>query len=151
MLNLGNLKKATGSTKDKRRVGRGKGSGMGNQATRGHDGQLGRGSKRHPYAGFEGGQMRLIRILPKRGFYNPHRIEFAVVNLTALDEHFNANDEVTFEKMVEAGIVKNFKLPVKVLARGEITKPLTVRAHHFSVAAKEQIEKAGGKAVIEVE
>ena len=81
MLNLGNLQKAIGSTREKRRVGRGKGSGMGNQATRGHDGQLGRGSKRHPYAGFEGGQMRLVRILPKRGFTNPHRIEFAVVNL----------------------------------------------------------------------
>lgn len=147
MLNLGNLKKATGSTTDKRRVGRGKGSGMGNQATRGHDGQLGRGSKRHPYAGFEGGQMRLVRILPKRGFTNPHRIEFAVVNLTALEQAFNANDEVTYEKMVEAGVVKNFKLPVKVLARGEITKPLTVHAHHFSAAAKEMIEKAGGKAI----
>ncbi len=147
MLNLGNLKKATGSTTDKRRVGRGKGSGMGNQATRGHDGQLGRGSKRHPYAGFEGGQMRLVRILPKRGFFNPHRIEFAVVNLTALEKAFNANDEVTYEKMVEAGVVKNFKLPVKVLARGEITKPLTVHAHHFSAAAKEMIEKAGGKAI----
>lgn len=147
MLNLGNLKKATGSTTDKRRVGRGKGSGMGNQATRGHDGQLGRGSKRHPYAGFEGGQMRLVRILPKRGFFNPHRIEFAVVNLTALEKAFNANDEVTYEKMVEAGVVKNFKLPVKVLARGEITKPLTVHAHHFSAAAKELIEKAGGKAI----
>ncbi len=147
MLNLGNLKKATGSTTDKRRVGRGKGSGMGNQATRGHDGQLGRGSKRHPYAGFEGGQMRLVRILPKRGFFNPHRIEFAVVNLTALEKAFNANDEVTYEKMVEAGVVKNFKLPVKILARGEITKPLTVHAHHFSAAAKEMIEKAGGKAI----
>lgn len=147
MLNLGNLRKAPGSTKDRRRVGRGKGSGMGNQATRGHDGQLGRGSKRHPYAGFEGGQMRLVRILPKRGFKNPHRIEFAIVNLTALDKAFNANDEVTFEKMVEYGIVKNFKLPVKILARGEITKPLTVHANHFSATARESIEKAGGKAV----
>jgi large subunit ribosomal protein L15 len=147
MLNLGNLQKAIGSTKEKRRVGRGKGSGMGNQATKGHDGQLGRGSKKHPYAGFEGGQMRLIRILPKRGFKNPHRIEFAVVNLEALDKSFNANDEVTYEKMVEMGLVKNFKLPVKVLADGEITKPLTVHAHHFSIAAKEMIEKVGGKAI----
>lgn len=147
MLNLGNLQKAIGSTKEKRRVGRGKGSGMGNQATKGHDGQLGRGSKKHPYAGFEGGQMRLIRILPKRGFKNPHRIEFAVVNLEALDKTFNANDEVTYEKMVEMGLVKNFKLPVKVLADGEITKPLTVHAHHFSIAAKEMIEKVGGKAI----
>jgi large subunit ribosomal protein L15 len=147
MLNLGNLQKAIGSTREKRRVGRGKGSGMGNQATKGHDGQLGRGSKKHPYAGFEGGQMRLIRILPKRGFKNPHRIEFAVVNLDALDKTFNANDEVTYEKMVEMGLVKNFKLPVKVLADGEITKPLTVHAHHFSIAAKEMIEKVGGKAI----
>lgn len=148
MLNLGNLRKAKGSTKRKRIVGRGKGSGMGNQATRGHDGQLGRGSKVRPYAGFEGGQMRLVRLLPKRGFKNPHRVEFAVVNLCSLEKAFAPNAEVTIEKMVEAGIVKNYNSPVKVLARGEITKPLTVKANQFSSSAKDKIEKAGGKAEV---
>jgi large subunit ribosomal protein L15 len=148
MLNLGNLRKAKGSTKRKRIVGRGKGSGMGNQATRGHDGQLGRGSKARPYAGFEGGQMRLVRLLPKRGFKNPHRVEFAVVNLSSLEAAFAPNAEVTIEKMVEAGIVKNYSAPVKVLARGEITKPLTVQANQFSNSAKDKIEKAGGKAQV---
>lgn len=148
MMNLGNLKKAKGSTQRKKIVGRGKGSGMGNQATRGHDGQLGRGSKRRPYAGFEGGQMRLMRLLPKRGFKNPHRIEFAVVNLADLEKAYAPNAEVYFENMVEAGLVKTFKFPVKILARGEITKPLTVQAHHFSNSAKDKIEKAGGKAEV---
>ena len=121
---------------------------MGNQATRGHDGQLGRGSKRRPYAGFEGGQMRLMRLLPKRGFKNPHRIEFAIVNLADLEKAYAPNAEVNFENMVEAGLVKTFKFPVKILARGEITKPLTVQAHHFSNSAKDKIEKAGGKAEV---
>lgn len=148
MLNLGNLRKAKGSTKRKRIVGRGKGSGMGNQATRGHDGQLGRGSKVRPYAGFEGGQMRLVRLLPKRGFKNPHRVEFAVVNLSSLEAAFAPNANVTIEKMVEAGLVKNYSAPVKVLARGEITKPLNVQANQFSNSAKDKIEKAGGKAEV---
>jgi large subunit ribosomal protein L15 len=148
MMNLGNLKKAKGSTTKRRRVGRGKGSGMGNQATRGHDGQLGRGSKVHPYAGFEGGQMRLTRLLPKRGFTSPHRVEYSVVNLAALELAFEANSEVTVDKMMEKGLVKNLKQPVKVLARGEITKPLTVKANHFSSSAKDKIEKAGGKAEV---
>ena len=148
MMNLGNLKKAKGSTKDKRRIGRGKGSGMGNQATRGHDGQLGRGSKVHPYAGFEGGQMRFTRILPKRGFTSPHKVEFSLVNLAALEQAFAANAEVTIEKLVEAGLVKNFNNPVKILARGDISKPLTVIAHQFSCSAKDKIEKAGGKAEV---
>jgi large subunit ribosomal protein L15 len=144
MMNLGNLKKAPGSTKGKRRVGRGKGSGMGNQATKGHDGQKGRSGKERPYSGFEGGQMRLVRILPKRGFTSPHRVEYNVVNLSAL-EIFEPNTEVTLEMMVEKGLVKNLKKPVKVLARGEISKPLTIKANRFSDSAKAKIEKAGGK------
>lgn len=148
MMNLGNLKKAPGSTKERRRIGRGKGSGMGNQATRGHDGQLGRGSNVHPYAGFEGGQMRFIRIMPKRGFTSPHREEFSLVNLAALELKFEANAEVTIEKLIEAGLVKNSNYPVKILARGEIKKPLTVRANQFSNSARDKIEKAGGKAEV---
>lgn len=145
MMNLGNLKKARGSVTNRRIVGRGKGSGMGNQATRGHDGQLGRAGKRRPYAGFEGGQMRLIRLLPKRGFTSPHRIEYSVVNLEALEKAFNSATEVTAELMLEKGLVKNLRRPVKVLARGDVSKALTVHAHHFSESARAKIEKAGGK------
>lgn len=145
MLNLGNLKKAKGSTTTRRRVGRGKGSGMGNQATKGHDGQKARSGKPHPYAGFEGGQMRLVRILPKRGFHNPNRVECSVVNLAQLDTTFEADTVVTLEMMVDNGLVKNLKQPVKVLARGEINKPLTVKANRFSNSAIAKIEKAGGK------
>jgi large subunit ribosomal protein L15 len=148
MLNLGNLKKAKGSTREKRRVGRGKGSGMGNQATKGHDGQKGRSGKVHPYAGFEGGQMRLVRILPKRGFTPPNRVEYSVVNLADLEKAFEANSEVTLELMVEKGLVKNLKHPVKVLGRGDINKAMTVKAHRFSNSAKDKIEKAGGKAEV---
>jgi len=148
MLNLGNLKKAKGSTEKRKRVGRGKGSGMGNQATRGHDGQLGRGSKRRPYAGFEGGQMRFTRIMPKRGFTSPNKVEYTLVNVAALEQSFDANAEVTLDKMMEKGLIKNLKYPVKVLARGEITKPLTVKANQFSDSAKDKIEKAGGKAEV---
>lgn len=148
MLNLGNLRKAKGSTTTKRRIGRGKGSGMGNQATRGHDGQKGRGSKVHPYAGFEGGQMRLMRIMPKRGFTPPNRVEFSLVNLETIEQIFEANTDITLDLMVEKGLVKNLKYPVKVLARGELTKPLTIKANQFSNSAKDKIEKAGGRAEV---
>jgi large subunit ribosomal protein L15 len=148
MLNLGNLKKAKGSTKERKRVGRGKGSGMGNQATAGQGGQKARSGKPHPYAGFEGGQMRLVRILPKRGFTPPRRVEFSLVNLADLDKAFEANSEVTLELMIEKGLIKNLRKPVKVLARGDINKALNVQAHQFSNSAKDKIEKAGGKAEV---
>lgn len=148
MLNLGNLKKAKGSTKGKRRVGRGKGSGMGNQATAGQGGQKARSGKPGPYAGFEGGQMRLVRILPKRGFTSPNRVEYSVVNTADLENAFEPNTVVTLEMMVLNGLVKNLKHPVKVLARGDINKPLTVMANRFSNSAKDKIEKAGGKAEV---
>ena len=144
-MKLNELRDNQGATKNRIRVGRGIGSGKGKTCGRGQKGQKSRSGV--AVKGFEGGQMPIYRRLPKRGFKNPHRIEFAVVNLVDLEHTFNANDEVTYEKMVETGLVKNFKFPVKVLARGEITKPLTVHAHHFSAAAKEMIEKVGGKAV----
>lgn len=92
--------------------------------------------------------MRLFRLIPKRGFKNPNRVEFAVVNLSALNSTFEDNAEVTLEKLIESGLVKNDKRPVKILARGEITKPMTVQAHHFSSSARDKIEKAGGKAEV---
>lgn len=163
MMNLGSLKKAPGSTKRKRRIGRGKGSGMGNQATKGHDGQLGRSGKKRPYAGFEGGQMRLTRVLPKRGFTPLDKVVYTVVNLTDLDG-FEADTVVNPRLLVNAGLAelsancrelekdqdyeKNLRHPVKILGRGELTKPLTVRAHRFSESAKAKIEKVGGKAEV---
>lgn len=145
MLSLANLKKSSGSTHKRKRIGRGKGSGHGNESTRGGKGQTARSGKPHPYAGFEGGQMRLTRILPKRGFVSPHRVEFSVVNLAALDM-FEAGTKITPELLCDKGLVKNLAAPVKILARGEISKALTVQAHQFSQSAKAKIEKAGGKA-----
>lgn len=147
MLSLANLKKAPGSTHKTKRIGRGKGSGHGNSSTRGGKGQTARSGKPHPYAGFEGGQMRLTRILPKRGFVSPHRVVFSVVNLASLDI-FEAGTKVTPEMLCDKGLVKNLAAPVKILARGEITKSLTVVAHQFSESAKAKIEKAGGKAEV---
>ncbi|HEY9072409.1 MAG TPA: 50S ribosomal protein L15 [Candidatus Ozemobacteraceae bacterium] len=144
-MSLANLKKSSGSTHKRKRIGRGKGSGHGNESTRGGKGQTARSGKPHPYAGFEGGQMRLTRILPKRGFVSPHRVEFSVVNLAALDM-FEAGTKITPELLCDKGLVKNLAAPVKILARGEISKALTVQAHQFSQSAKAKIEKAGGKA-----
>lgn len=144
MMNLSNLRKAPGSTKRKKRIGHGKGSGHGNKSTRGGKGQTARSGKPHPYLGFEGGQMRLTRLMPKRGFTSPHRVEYSEVNLAAL-EQFDAGTNVTVELMKQKGLVKNLKQPVKVLARGEISKALNIQANRFSESARAKIEKAGGK------
>jgi large subunit ribosomal protein L15 len=143
---LHDLKPAEGS-KDKRafRVGRGQGSGNGKTAGRGHKGAQSRsGYKRK--RGFEGGQMPLHRRVPKRGFHNPFRIEYAVVNLDTLAERFDKGTVVTLELLREKGLVPNSAQRVKVLARGEIGKGLTVRAHKFSGKAAEKIAAAGGAA-----
>lgn len=89
--------------------------------------------------------MRLVRILPKRGFTNFNRVEYSVVNTADLERVFDANTVVTCDLLLETGLVKNLKSPVKILARGDISKPLTVHANHFSNSAKDKIEKAGGK------
>ncbi|OIP23751.1 50S ribosomal protein L15 [bacterium CG2_30_54_10] len=146
-MTLGNLRKAVGSTHKKKRIGRGKGSGHGNKSTRGGKGQTARTGKPHPYAGFEGGQMRLVRTLPKRGFHSPHRVVYSLVNLAAL-EVFEAGAVVTGQVLAEKGLVKNLHFPIKILARGEISKALTVHAHRFSESARTKIEKAGGKAEV---
>lgn len=144
MMNLGNLRKSPGSTHRRKRIGRGKGSGHGNQSTRGGKGQTARSGKPHPYAGFEGGQMTLIRRLPKRGFISPHRVEFSIVNLGSLDQ-FQANTNVTLKVLRDNGLIRTLTKPVKILARGELTKPLVIQAHAVSESAKAKIEKAGGK------
>ncbi len=147
MLNLGNLKKAIGSTKKRKRIGRGKGSGHGNKSTRGGKGQTARSGKPHPYAGFEGGQMRFVRLMPKRGFIRPMKEIFSLVNLAQLDI-FETGTQVTTKMLQEKGLIKNLHFPVKILARGEISKALTVQAQKFSESAKAKIEKAGGKAEV---
>ena len=140
-----NLAPAPGSKRARKRVGRGDGSGHGTYSGRGSKGQKSRsgGNKMRP--GFEGGQLPLIKRLPeKRGFTNIFRIEYSTVNLNRLNI-FDAGSEVTPEKLVAAGIVKSLRHPIKILAGGEINRPLSVKANRFSAAAKAKIEAAGGK------
>lgn len=145
-MDLSNLQKPKGSTHSKKRIGRGQGSGNGKTAGRGHKGAKSRsGFKRK--RGFEGGQMPLHRRVPKRGFHNLFREEYEVVNLDALQERFDTGVEVTPELLRESGLVGR-RGPVKVLARGDISKALTVRAHKFSGKAAEKIAAAGGKAEV---
>jgi large subunit ribosomal protein L15 len=143
---LDRLSPAPGSTHSKKRVGRGNGSGHGTYSGRGCKGQKARTGNNKIRPGFEGGQLPLIKRLPElRGFHNRFRIEYCPVNLDRL-EVFESASEVTPEKLVAAGIVKSLERPIKILATGEITHPLMVRANKFSAAAKAKIEAAGGKA-----
>ena len=139
-MNLNELQPAEGSRKLRNRVGRGTSSGNGKTSGRGQKGQKARGKVR---LGFEGGQMPLYRRIPKRGFTNISRKEFAVVNLEKLNT-FADGTEVTPALLIENGIVKNQKSGIKVLAVGQLEKKLTVKAHKFSGAAKAAIEQAGG-------
>ena len=139
------LKPAAGSKHSKKRVGRGHGTGQGTQAGRGHKGAQSRSGYKFK-RGFEGGQMPLHRRVPKRGFHNPFRTEYAVVNLDTLAERFDAGTIVTPELLRERGVIHGGSLQIKVLARGDISKKLTVRAHKFSGKAAEKIAAAGGAA-----
>ncbi len=136
---------APGSKKNRKRVGRGDGSGHGTYSGRGCNGQKSRaGYATKP--GFEGGQLPLIKRLPrKRGFVNIFRIEYSVININKLSI-FESGSEVTPERLVAAGLVKSLRHPVKVLAEGDIKHPLLVKAHKFSITAKTKIEAAGGRA-----
>ena len=140
---LHNLKPAEGATRKRKRVGRGPGSGNGKTAGRGHKGQKSRSGYSRRY-GFEGGQMPLVRRIPKRGFTNIFRVGFQVVNLRDLDRLFADGETVTPELLVEKGLIRGGKKPVKVLASGELGKKLTVQAHAFSKNAQATIEAAGG-------
>ena len=146
-MELNTLKPAPGSKKARRRVGRGIGSGLGKTAGRGHKGQKSRAGGFHK-VGFEGGQMPLHRRLPKRGFTNPFRVEYVVVNLDTLAEVFDAGSDVTPDVLRERGLVRDARALIKVLGRGEFAKKLTVRAHKFSSAAAEKIAAAGGVAEV---
>jgi large subunit ribosomal protein L15 len=145
-MSLSNLRPPKGAKHAKKRVGRGQGSGNGKTAGRGHKGAKSRSGFKHK-RGFEGGQMPLHRRVPKRGFHNPFRQEFDVVNLDTLAERFEVGVDVTPDLLRERGMVGRNAL-VKVLARGEISKALTVRAHKFSGKAAEKIAAAGGKAEV---
>jgi large subunit ribosomal protein L15 len=141
-MDLNTLKPALGSTKDRKRIGRGTGSGHGKTATKGHKGQKAR-SGGSIKAGFEGGQMPLQRRLPKRGFTPLERVEYSVVNLSQLDV-FEAGAEVNAAALVAKGLVKGTNCLVKILGNGDITKSLKVAATKFSQSAKEKIVAAGG-------
>ena len=143
-MNLNELQPAAGSRHVRNRVGRGTSSGNGKTAGRGQKGQKARGKTR---LGFEGGQMPLYRRIPKRGFTNISRKEFAVVNLSKLNS-FADGAEITPTQLIEAGLVKNQKSGVKILAVGQLEKKLTVKAHKFSAAAVAAIEQAGGAAEV---
>ena len=143
-MKLHELKPAEGSRQVRNRVGRGTSSGNGKTAGRGQKGQKARSKVR---LGFEGGQMPLFRRMPKRGFNNINRKEYAIVNLETLNK-FEDGAEVTPAMMVEAGIFKNEKDGVKVLGNGELNKKLTVKANKFSASAKAAIEAAGGQAEV---
>ena len=146
-MSLNNLRPPKGAKHKKRRVGRGPGSGHGKTASRGHKGAKSRSGFRFK-RGFEGGQMPLHRRVPKRGFHNPFRVEYAVVNLDTLAEVFEAGSSVTPDVLRERGLVRQSRARIKVLGRGDITKKLTVQAHKFSGAAAEKIAAAGGTAEV---
>jgi len=139
------LSPAPGSKKSRKRVGRGDGSGHGTYSGRGCKGQKSRsGYRMRP--GFEGGQLPLIKRLPrKRGFVNIYRTVYSVININKLNI-FEPGSEVTPERLVAAGMVKSLRHPIKILAEGDINHPLLVKANKFSAAAKAKIEAAGGKA-----
>ena len=146
-MGLNNLKPAKGSTRNKKRVGRGPGSGLGKTSGRGEKGQKSRSGFSHK-DGFEGGQMPLHRRVPKRGFTNARfRKEFVEVNLGRL-EGFDAGTIVTPEILLKHGIIKKVGDGVKVLGNGDLTKALTVRAHKFSASAQTKITGLGGKAEV---
>ena len=141
-MDLSSLKAAEGSVhSDNFRRGRGHGSGNGKTAGKGHKGQKARSGAPRP--GFEGGQMPLYRRIPKRGFKNRNRLEIVAINISALEKFDNGAD-VTVDTLIESGIVKNPKDGIKILANGELTKKLNVKANAFSASAKEKIEALGG-------
>jgi large subunit ribosomal protein L15 len=142
-MRLGKLKPPSGSKKKRKRIGCGPGSGHGKTATRGSKGTQSRTGNTHkPH--YEGGQMPLQRRLPKRGFTNIFRVEFQVINVSDLDR-FEANATVDIETLLQSGLVRNLNHKIKLLADGEIKKPLKVTVHACSAKAKEAVEKAGGQ------
>ncbi|MFN3306194.1 MAG: 50S ribosomal protein L15 [Candidatus Kapaibacteriota bacterium] len=151
MKHIGNLKPAAGSTSKEKRIGRGAGSGHGGSATRGTKGHQSRSGYRRKLA-FEGGQMPLVRRVPKFGFNNRFRVEYQIVNLEKIQDFIDRGkitiDELNPELMYTIGLVSKKDQPIKILGDGRISKPLTIVAHKFSKSAKEKIESVGGKVAI---
>jgi len=144
VISLNNLKPPYGAIRKKKRVGRGDGSGHGNTCGRGQKGQKARsGGQVKPY--FEGGQMPLYRRLPKRGFKNIFKEEFAIINIRDLVKKFRENEEVTPEKLLEVGLIKKKNKRIKLLGDGDISFPLLIKVHKISQQAKSKIEAAGGR------
>ncbi|MFK7923509.1 MAG: 50S ribosomal protein L15 [Bacteroidia bacterium] len=146
-MKLHSLKPAAGATKNRKRIGRGQGTGRGGTSTKGHKGQQSRrGATYRPW--FEGGQMPLYRRVPKFGFTNPNRVEYKVVNLDTIQELVEKfpNEEINHEFLQAHGIISSVKHLVKVLGRGELSAKVDVKLNKFSKSAKEAIEKAGGSA-----
>ncbi|HJT20409.1 MAG TPA: 50S ribosomal protein L15 [Nitrospira sp.] len=142
-MNLHELAPAKGAKKKRKRIGRGPGSGHGKTATKGHKGLLARsGGGKQP--GFEGGQMPLIRRVPKYGFKNPFRTEYAIVNVKSLVD-LPVQGTITPQALVDAGLVKRLTRPIKILGNGELKKALVVQAHKFSKSAEAKIQAAGGR------
>jgi large subunit ribosomal protein L15 len=143
-MDLSNLKPAAGAKRGRKRVGRGPGSGLGKTAGRGHKGQKSRTGYSRRF-GFEGGQMPLVRRIPKRGFTNVFRTPNQIVHLHQLEAAFEDGAVVSLESLAERGLVDPDRGPVKVLADGELSKGLTIHAHRFSKPARAKIEAAGGQ------
>jgi large subunit ribosomal protein L15 len=142
-MRLNDLVASRGRNKRPKRVGRGKGSGHGKTSCRGHKGQKARsGGSLRP--GFEGGQMPLSRRIPKRGFRNPFKTKYQIINIERLNK-FNKDSTITPQMFKECGMAKNEHLPIKILGKGKISKALNIQASAVSKQAKEKIEKAGGK------
>lgn len=144
-MNLTDIYKVPTKRKKKWRVGRGESSGSGKMSGRGHKGQKARtGVSFRPY--FQGGQMPIIRRIPKRGFNNPFKKTYVLVNVSQLEDHFQSNDVIDIEKLKSVGLVKKEMNGIKILGNGALTKKLIVKAHKFSKSAVEKISKAGGTA-----
>ena len=144
-MNLSEIRQPAGQRKRPKRVGRGMGSGMGKTSGRGEKGQKSRAGYSRK-RGFEGGQMPLVRRVPKRGFHNPFRKEYAIVNLSRLE--VLEGDAFSPDLLIERGVVKKLGAGLKILGGGEVSRALTVSAHCFTKSAKEKIEAAGGKAEV---
>ncbi|MCL2103634.1 MAG: 50S ribosomal protein L15 [Kiritimatiellaeota bacterium] len=142
-MDLSSLKNTPGARKTRKRVGRGRASGMGKTSGKGHKGQYAR--KGHKFKlGFEGGQMPLIRRLPKRGFTNPNRVVYCPVNVGELDKRFDDGAEITVDVLRKARLYSNKFDGVKILGKGDLTKKLTLKVNGVSASAKAKIEAAGG-------
>ncbi len=142
-MRLHELKRYKGEIKARKRRGRGPASGLGCTAGKGNKGQKARAGK-GPAPWFEGGQMPLVRRLPKRGFKNPFRVEYEVINLDDIAKKFKGKDEITVDDLYS---IKRTRKPIKVLGRGEIDFPVKIEAHRFSKSAVEKIQRAGGQTV----